>query len=59
MRLDEQNDRGETLYECDTCQITGARDSCILEEAGRHFCFSCWYEKERLRPRREKTVVEI
>ena len=57
MQINETNAYGETLYECDVCQIIGARDACIIEENGRHLCMSCWYERDRNRTKREKTVI--
>ena len=60
MRLMENNERGEELYECDRCQIRGPKDSVIIEERDGHFCMSCWCEKERNRFRKErKSLVEI
>jgi hypothetical protein len=60
MRPKEKNELGEELYECDHCQITGPKDSVIIEEEDRHYCMSCWCEKERNRFRKErKSLVEI
>lgn len=61
MRLIEKTPMGEPLYECDDCRIVGREDSVILlEENGGHLCFSCWYERNCRRPRKEKTaLVEI
>jgi hypothetical protein len=60
MRLDQKNEFGEELYECDRCQIMGAKDSVIIEECDRHYCMSCWCEKERNRFRKDrKSLVEF
>ncbi len=61
MRLAEKNQLGEPLYQCDRCQLIGPRDSCIIEENNRHFCMSCWYEKQRSRTSKDRrsVVVEI
>ena len=57
MRLTEKSPRGDALYECDACRIVGKEGTILLlEEKGRHLCFSCWYERD-LRPRREKSVL--
>ncbi len=47
MRLVENNELGEPLYQCDHCQIAGPKDSCIVEDNHSHYCFSCWYEVSR------------
>ena len=61
MRLSQKNLLGETLYQCDHCQLTGPKDSCIIEENFQHFCMSCWYERQRNRVRKDRrsVVVEI
>jgi hypothetical protein len=60
MQLDEKAPTGEPLYECDMCQTVGMRDVCILDEMGKHYCMSCWYEKQRNRARKHRSVlVEI
>ncbi|GEM_PF-2433052 len=61
MRLAENNELGEPLYQCDHCQLTGPKDSCIIEENHQHFCMSCWYERQRNRVSQNKrsVVVEI
>ena len=61
MRLVENNELGEPLYECDRCHLAGPKDSCIIEENHQHFCLSCWYEKQRNRAPKDKrsVVVEI
>jgi hypothetical protein len=60
MQLNEKNAYGEILYECDLCQIVGARDVYIIEEKGRHLCMSCWSEQQINRANRPKAIlVEI
>jgi len=60
MRLQEKNELSEELYECDRCQITGPKDSVIIEEQDQHYCMSCWCEKERNRFRKDKMrIVEV
>lgn len=59
MRLAENNELGESLYQCDHCQLTGPRDSCIIEENQRHFCMSCWYEKQRNRVSKDRRTVVV
>ena len=58
MLLAQRSFSDEPLYECDVCHIVGDRRTYVmLEESGRHFCFSCWFENERNRPKKEKTAV--
>jgi CO dehydrogenase/acetyl-CoA synthase beta subunit len=62
MRLVEQNELGEVLYQCDRCQLAGPKDSCIIEDNHQHYCLSCWYEVTRSRRvRREgrSVVIEV
>ena len=57
MRLAEKDAYGEHLYQCDMCQIVGMRDITIIDESGRHFCMSCWLERDRNRVPRQKAGV--
>ena len=61
MLLAEKTPTDEPLYECDDCRVVGkGRLAVIFEESGKHLCFSCWYEKDRRRPRVQKsTLIEI
>lgn len=62
MKLVEHNEIGEDLYQCDRCQLAGAKDSCIIiEDYNLHLCMSCWYEKQRNRVSKDRrgVVVEI
>jgi hypothetical protein len=61
MRLAKKTPMEEPLYECDDCRWVGqGRFAIIFEESGKQLCFSCWYEKDRRRPRLEKsTLIEI
>lgn len=59
MRLSDRNTSGSPRYECDRCRIAGEITTFIIEEDGRHFCFSCWYEGEQAqRPLRWESIVE-
>lgn len=58
MRLAEKTPMEESLYECDDCRVVGqGRFAIIFEESGEHLCFSCWYEKDRRRPRLVKSIL--
>jgi hypothetical protein len=59
MRLIENNDLGEPLYQCDYCHLAGPKDSCVIEENDQHFCMSCWYEKLRSRVPKTKRMVVV
>lgn len=59
MRLNDRNASGSPRYECDRCRIAGEITTFIIEEDGSHFCFSCWYEKERIHtPLQRTSIVE-